>query len=98
MNKKLFNYQEGEAGKKNSEGQDTMVVFPVSMKQGIGTNAQGQDDHAGLKKRIMDDIGAKKGQAGKEKGQQSTMYGTCKRSTNTQSIPIDPEFHKRGQK
>jgi len=98
MNKELFNYQESEAGKKNSEGQYTVVVFPVAVKQGIGANAQGQDNHAGLKENIMDNIGTKNGQAGKEKGQQGTMNGTCQRSADTQSIPIDPEFHKRGQK
>ena len=68
MNKELFNYQESEAGKKNSEGQYTVVVFPVAVKQGIGANAQGQDNHAGLKENIMDNIGAKNGQAGEEKG------------------------------
>ncbi len=39
MNEKLFNDQENEPGRKNDQGQQTMMMFFITMVQGIAADA-----------------------------------------------------------
>lgn len=70
-----------------------MVVFGISMKQRIRPNNKGQNDHAPLKNRIVNDVDAKYRQGGNQHRQQCTMDGTGYRSSNAHHIPIDFCIH-----
>lgn len=71
-----------------------MVVTHVAMIERITSNTKGQQNHRCFEISVMNDINAKKRQAGKKKGKQSTMNGTGHRSSNTKCIPVYSEFHK----
>jgi hypothetical protein len=98
MNKKLFQHQENKTCRKKNDRKLTVMMSFISMIQGIYADKQGQSDHPGLKKNIMDDIDTKQRQAAHQQGQQGTMYGTSQRSGDTYCVPVYPEFHKSFQR
>jgi len=70
-----------------------MVVFDVTMKQGIRSDYKSQADHSPFKKCIVNDINPKNRQGGDNHRQQGTMNGTGYRRSNTHYIPIDFCIH-----
>ena len=47
--KKLFQYQENKSARKYEQWQPTVMMFFMTMVEGIRTYAKGQPDHAGFK-------------------------------------------------
>ena len=47
--KKLFQYQENKPERKDDQWQPIVMMFIMTMVEGISTDAKGQPDHAGFK-------------------------------------------------
>lgn len=95
--KKLFGNKENKTRKKNNQRKRAVVVFFVPVVQRIRTNAKGQDNHSCFKNYIMNDIDSKQWQAAEEQRQQGAMDGAGQRCPDAQCVPIDLQFHGKGQ-
>ena len=60
-----------------------MMMLFITMIQCIGTDTQSQEDHTRFKKKIINDINAKQGQAAEKQWQQGTMYSAGQRSPDS---------------
>ena len=79
MNKKLLQHQADEPGNKECERHKAVVVFAVTMPEGIRADGQRQYDHSHFKTRMMDDINTKQGKAAEKKREKGTVNGTGQR-------------------
>lgn len=62
LDKELFQHKEDEPGKEKEQGQQVMMMFLITMEEGVTANTQRQDYHSHFKANMMDDIDTKKGQ------------------------------------
>jgi hypothetical protein len=61
---KLFGHQKSRSNVKQDQGLKAVVVFPVAVPEGIGSDSDRKGDHSSLEPDVVDDIDAKKGQRG----------------------------------
>lgn len=61
---KLFGHQKSRTNVKQDQGLKAVVVFPVAVPEGVGSDSDRKGDHSNLEPDVMDDIDAKKGQRG----------------------------------
>ena len=52
----LFGNQQDNACSEQRPGQHAVVVLPVAMPEGIGSDGKGQEDHEIFKRLVLDDI------------------------------------------
>ena len=83
VGQEFFHHQQAETPDEKDQRERTVVVAPVTMVQGIGTNGQCKQDHADLKKEIVNDIDPEKGQTGQEQREHGTVDRAGQRGPDT---------------
>jgi len=63
----LFGCQKEKAKSEQADRLQGVVVFPVSVREGIGADQEGQSDHDPFKGSVMNDVEAHQRQAGQHK-------------------------------
>lgn len=59
MNKEFFGDEKDKPCKKQGQGYQAVMVFFITMVQGIRTDAERKPDHGTLKEFVFDDIDTK---------------------------------------
>ena len=88
MIRELFGREKNKTNRKQAHGKKGMMMGDISMIQSIYTDTKSNEYHKPFKGLVMNNINAKKGEAGKYQGQDCTMNGTSHRRSNPQTVPI----------